>query len=191
MLLKNGIIIPMVAKVPPGANVQFSAGHIIVNENLEPSMHIVRKGENYDSNMGYKRLHLYLFVKEDVKKGDWILSEDSDEDNINIVRAVSREEDTLKLVATTNTKFPIARLPKLFLNEYVDCGGGIDRTMVVYKEEPNGLVPEVNSRNIIKLGKTKDCHTGEEVAELIERMVAEVYDGKYIERVKQWTYENV
>ena len=73
MLLKKGSIVAVPFKESEETTVVFKPGTLIINPDIFPPMRIVRKGENYDSSMGYTKLFLYLFVIEDAKKGDYML----------------------------------------------------------------------------------------------------------------------
>jgi hypothetical protein len=187
MLLKSGLIIGVIANHPKNMLVEFNAGNIVSNKDVEPSMKLVRKADKITTNSGYSRLHLYLFVEEDACVGDFVLCEDGSD---SIVQVEDVIKNAMRLIATTNTKYPIARLPKLFLNEYVEAGG-IDRTMVVYEEKGEHLIPKINSRNIVSLGGVKDTYTGEEVSKLFDRFLDEVCEGQYKNNAKAWKEENI
>lgn len=189
MLLKNGIVVAIAAKHPVNCLVKFGASDIIINSSIEPSMKIVRKNEDYSTEMGYSRLHLYIFVQESAGIGDYVLADVEPESICQLKDVVS---EAYRLVATTNTKFPIARIPKIFLNNFVEAGG-IDRTMVVYEEKGDYVVPKINSRGMILLSNLKDCYTGAEVAELFDMFVDEVCGGelKFKLLATAWKEDNI
>ena len=184
MLLKKAFIVAINER--QSDVVVFKPGTIVVNNDIQPSMKIVRKDDVIDNKTGYKRLHLYLFVDEDADTGDYILGETD-----NIVSQLKKPALNVKrLVATTNTEIPIARLSKLFLNTYVE-NDGVDSVLIEYEKFLDKLIPCKNKHNVIRMSSFKENYNGEEVAEKIMSLIDEVYGNRDKDTVLEWIENNI
>lgn len=186
MLLKKGFIVAVVDKIAD--LLEFKPGNLIINESIEPPIKIVRKGETLTNKSGWNRLHLHLFVKEDICEGDWILG--AEESKLLIITASKDIPDQLKLIATTNSEYPCARIPKWFVQEYAEKE--TSEVLVRYEKTDEKLVPKKNKEHYIQLGALKDSYTVDDVKDFILKMFEDTYGSEADSTpVKDWIGENL
>ncbi len=186
VLLKQGDIISMpIENMSSG----FKRGSIIFNANLEGSsvsqaMHIVRKGEEYTTDMGFHLTHLYLFTQEDVTKGTLILGKTQ-----LIEPAKENVKNVNRLVATTDTNLPAARFSKKFLNNYVETNG-IHKVIIECNVINDRIELKKSKRNIISLRDFKKDYTRGEVIDLLDELVKEIHINKHF-NYEEWKSNNL
>jgi len=186
MLMKQGDIIAMpVEDVSSG----FKRGSVIFNTDLEGSstsqaMRIVRKGEEYTTDMGFSLTHLYLFIMDDVTKGTLILGK-----NQLVEPAKEDTKNVSKLVATTDTDLPAARFSKKFLNDYVEANG-IHKVIIEYNVINGRMELKKNKRNIVILRDFKKDYTRGEVIDLIDELVEKIHIDKHFD-YEEWKNNNL
>ena len=186
MLLKRGIIISAVEKTADLT--EFKTGSIVTNDTQMLNKKIVRKNENITNKDGWNRLHLYLFVEDDAKAGDFIIN--SNKNSKTLVEKTDKDiEDVQVLVATTDSRYLCARVPKWFIQKYVE--NEQNEVLIQYEETLEKLIPKKNKEHYIQLGETKEIYTGEEVKDLFFKLANELDEGKYSFTIENWINENL
>lgn len=191
MLLKKGSIVTVTHREiyddEEEPVVVFEPGDLIKNPDVFPSMKIVKKGEVYDSRMGYSRLYLHLIIVEDSEKGDLILGNSQ-----YLISKVGEHgcKDAKKIIASTDLTLNIPGLSDRFLQVFVK-NNGINEVLVIYEESNSKLFPKINKYNRVCLGRFKSNHTGEEVADLMKLLIRDVYEDMHKELALEWIDEHV
>jgi len=184
MLLKKGIIIEMQER--SSEIVDFKSGNIVFNEDVEPSIKIIRKTDILDNRTGWNRLHLYLIVEDSAKEGDFIIS---NEESKFIVSAERDLENAIVLVATTDTKYLCARIPKWFIQEYAEKR--TNGVYVQYEETNERLVPKKNKEHYIQFGNIERRYSIEEVQNVILSMNEELFGDEFTVPIQKWIDDNL
>jgi hypothetical protein len=180
-MYKRGTIIEQCHRTP--MKVEFKAGDLITNTDVQPSLKVVRNGENI-TNEKHDLVHLYLYVAADAKAGDYVMGE-----NYKPVKIQKEEKDSMLLVATTNKEIPLARFSKSFINYYAEKE--VSEVLVEHVLFGEEIIPSKNKNNIIQL-KTENTDRSElEVIEVIEKLIKEVYGDDKKAEVVEWIKANL
>ena len=185
MLVKKGFMVSAVDRIADLT--EFKPGTVVENIDMDPSLRVIKKGEVVKNKDGWNKVHLYLFVKEDVLRGEFLLA---DEHSKSLITEATKDlEDQMHLVATTNPEFVCARIPKWFIKDYVEKN--INDVAVQYEATTERLVPKKNKEHYIQLGVFQEYYDLEDVSRIILTMVEHVYVNHNREAVTKWINENL
>lgn len=161
-------------------------------------------GSFMDTPSSFKSQHVYLTTDEEIKEGDWFISNRDihqyEGDKIPEILKLGYR----KIVATTDTSLNLPQIPQEFLKKYCEADGKIEEVEIEYEEKQVfesaedydygfGLKIKVDSNNCVIIGKSKDSWSREEVILELRTMHINLYGaGEYdLSRVEDWIKDNL
>ncbi len=164
----------------------YPKGTLVFNSNVNPSIHIVEPEEKCLKADGFTKLHLYLFIEDDVKIGDFILKERGNK----IISQATESGTNNKLIACSDRVYGLPKFSKKFLMRYAEKTG-INEVFIVFEETNDNIIPKVNKNGAISIHKAKDTFTGVEVATLLKAFMKDIYDNDKYQEGINWINEKI